>query len=121
MAFGLKMVFKHLHLHAKLAQLRFDRLSICTTFSIPGFEQLTLAALLTLLFQLLSEAGNVKVINRSNLISKLQALEYIEGLNMARKAQGFFRMVNIIPGPIGMFRKWAKQFYTVPRAEDAAA
>ncbi len=52
-------------------------------------------------------AGNVKVINRSNLISKLQALEYIEGLNMARKAQGFFRMVNIIPGPIGMFRKSA--------------
>ncbi len=52
-------------------------------------------------------AGNVKVINRENLISKLQALEYIEGLNMARKAQGFFRMVNIIPGPIGMFRKSA--------------
>ncbi len=52
-------------------------------------------------------AGNVKVVNRSNLISKLQALEYIEGLNMARKAQGFFRMVNIIPGPIGMFRKSA--------------
>ncbi len=52
-------------------------------------------------------AGNVKVVNRSNMISKLQALEYIEGLNMARKAQGFFRMVNIIPGPIGMFRKSA--------------
>lgn len=52
-------------------------------------------------------AGNVKVVNRENLISKLQALEYIEGLNMARKAQGFFRMVNIIPGPIGMFRKSA--------------
>lgn len=52
-------------------------------------------------------AGNVKVINRTNLITKLQALEYIEGLNMARKAQGFFRMVNIIPGPIGMFRKSA--------------
>lgn len=52
-------------------------------------------------------AGNVKVINRSNLWSRLQALEYIEGLNMVRKAQGFFRTVNIIPGPIGVFRKSA--------------
>jgi poly-beta-1,6 N-acetyl-D-glucosamine synthase len=52
-------------------------------------------------------AGNVKVINRENVLTKLQALEYIEGLNMARKAQGFFRMVNIIPGPIGLFRKSA--------------
>ncbi len=54
-------------------------------------------------------AGNVKVINRSNLWSRLQALEYIEGLNMVRKAQGFFRTVNIIPGPIGVFRKSALQ------------
>jgi cellulose synthase/poly-beta-1,6-N-acetylglucosamine synthase-like glycosyltransferase len=54
-------------------------------------------------------AGNVKVVNRGNLIAKLQALEYIEGLNMARKAQGFFRMVNIIPGPVGFFRKSALQ------------
>lgn len=52
-------------------------------------------------------AGNVKVVNRTNLISKLQALEYIEGLNMVRKAQGFFRLVNIIPGPVGLFRKSA--------------
>jgi poly-beta-1,6 N-acetyl-D-glucosamine synthase len=52
-------------------------------------------------------AGNVKVVNRTNLVCKLQALEYIEGLNMARKAQGFFRMVNIIPGPVGLFRKSA--------------
>jgi cellulose synthase/poly-beta-1,6-N-acetylglucosamine synthase-like glycosyltransferase len=52
-------------------------------------------------------AGNVKVVNRGNLLAKLQALEYIEGLNMARKAQGFFRMVNIIPGPVGFFRKQA--------------
>src|SRR5689334_12010262 len=42
-------------------------------------------------------AGNVKVCNRVNLWSKLQALEYIEGLNMARRAQGFVRVVNIIP------------------------
>ncbi|MBM4370733.1 MAG: glycosyltransferase family 2 protein [Deltaproteobacteria bacterium] len=52
-----------------------------------------------------SVAGNVKVRNRVNLWTRLQALEYIEGLNMVRQAQGFFRSVNIIPGPIGMFRK----------------
>ncbi len=52
-------------------------------------------------------AGNVKVVNRSNFWSRLQALEYIEGLNMVRKAQGFFRTVNIIPGPIGVFRRSA--------------
>ncbi len=50
-------------------------------------------------------AGNVKVVNRRNLLCKLQALEYIEGLNLSRKAQGFFRIVNIIPGPIGLFRR----------------
>jgi len=50
-------------------------------------------------------AGNVKVKNRFNLWTRLQALEYVEGLNMVRQAQGFFRSVNIIPGPIGMFRR----------------
>ena len=52
-------------------------------------------------------AGNVKVINRHNIWTKLQALEYIEGLNIVRKAQAFFRSVNVIPGPIGIFRRAA--------------
>ena len=52
-------------------------------------------------------AGSVKVINRTNWLASLQALEYLEGLNMVRSAQGFFRLVNIIPGPIGMFRRSA--------------
>ena len=50
-------------------------------------------------------AGNVKVVNRRNFWARVQALEYIEGLNMARRAQGFMRAVNIIPGPIGVFRR----------------
>jgi len=50
-------------------------------------------------------AGNVKVLNRENMLTNIQALEYVEGLAMARKAQSFFRAVNIIPGPLGMFRK----------------
>jgi poly-beta-1,6 N-acetyl-D-glucosamine synthase len=52
-------------------------------------------------------AGNVKVINRHNIWTKLQALEYIEGLNIVRNAQAFFRSVNVIPGPIGIFRRTA--------------
>jgi poly-beta-1,6-N-acetyl-D-glucosamine synthase len=50
-------------------------------------------------------AGNVKVLNRDSMWSKIQALEYVEGLAMARKAQSYMRAVNIIPGPLGMFRK----------------
>jgi len=52
-------------------------------------------------------AGNVKVINRDRLWTKLQTLEYIEGLNVMKKAEGFLRIVNIVPGAIGIFRKEA--------------
>jgi poly-beta-1,6-N-acetyl-D-glucosamine synthase len=52
-------------------------------------------------------AGNVKVVNRRNLLTWLQALEYVEGLNMLRRAQAFFHLVNIVPGPLGLFRRRA--------------
>jgi poly-beta-1,6 N-acetyl-D-glucosamine synthase len=52
-------------------------------------------------------AGNVKVMNRNKFYTDLQALEYVEGLNMVRSAQSYVRLVNIIPGPIGIFRKTA--------------
>jgi len=68
-------------------------------------------------------AGNVKVVNRRNVWTRLQALEYIEGLNMARRAQAFARIVNIIPGPIGIFRRDVLQqlggYETDTFAEDA--
>lgn len=68
-------------------------------------------------------AGNVKVLNRRKMVTDLQALEYIEGLNMARAAQSYFKLVNIIPGPIGLFRKKALEdagFYSSDTfAEDA--
>jgi cellulose synthase/poly-beta-1,6-N-acetylglucosamine synthase-like glycosyltransferase len=54
-------------------------------------------------------AGNVKVLNRKKFFTDLQALEYVEGLNMARSAQSAIRLVNIIPGPIGVFRRAAIQ------------
>jgi len=49
-------------------------------------------------------AGSVYVVNQDHIITRLQALEYIEGLNMVRNGQSLLKMVNIIPGPIGMFR-----------------
>jgi len=52
-------------------------------------------------------AGNVKVVNRNKLLTRLQALEYVEGLNMPRRSQGLFNLVNIVPGPMGIFRKKA--------------
>lgn len=52
-------------------------------------------------------AGNVKVMNRKKFLTDLQALEYVEGLNLARAAQSYAKLVNIIPGPIGLFRKKA--------------
>lgn len=52
-------------------------------------------------------AGSVYVSNQNTLLTKLQALEYVEGLNMVRNGQAFLKLVNIIPGPIGMFRKSA--------------
>ncbi len=68
-------------------------------------------------------AGNVKVRNRGKLITKLQALEYIEGLNLPRRAQGFIAAVNIVPGPVGLFRREALEevggYDTDTFAEDA--
>ena len=68
-------------------------------------------------------AGNVKVENRGRIVTKLQALEYIEGLNMPRRAQGFISAVNIVPGPIGLFRREALEeiggYDTDTFAEDA--
>jgi len=55
--------------------------------------------------QIAAVAGSVYVANQINLWTKLQALEYIEGLNMVRNGQALLKLVNIIPGPIGMFRK----------------
>lgn len=52
-------------------------------------------------------AGAVEVVNRGSLWSKLQFLEYVKGLNLVRRAQGYVRGVSIVPGPIGMFRKSA--------------
>ncbi|MEM1095124.1 MAG: glycosyltransferase [Bacteroidota bacterium] len=90
-------------------------IQVCTSdfvLCVDGDSQLSPNTLRSCIHHFLDErvgavAGNVKVMNRNNLWTTLQALEYVEGLNMARAAQSSLKLVNIIPGPLGMFRKQA--------------
>jgi poly-beta-1,6 N-acetyl-D-glucosamine synthase len=52
-------------------------------------------------------AGNVKVGNRVNLLTKLQALEYIREINLRRRALDLLNTIYVVPGAIGAFRKSA--------------
>ncbi len=52
-------------------------------------------------------AGHVRVENRGTAWSALQALEYIVGYGLAKRAQSAARAVCIVPGPLGAFRKSA--------------
>ena len=49
-------------------------------------------------------AGNVKVGNRHGLLTKLQALEYVVGINLHRRSEASLQNVTVVPGPIGAFR-----------------
>ena len=51
--------------------------------------------------------GFVDIINTSKLITRLQQLEYLIGLNFIRRGLSLFNIVTVVPGPIGMFRKEA--------------
>jgi len=50
-------------------------------------------------------AGNIKVVNRSNWLERCQALEYIIGINLLRRAQAAFGVVQVMPGPLSAFRR----------------
>ena len=50
-------------------------------------------------------AGNVKVGNRSTLLSRLQALEYVVSLNLDRRAQARINSISVVPGAAGSFRR----------------
>ena len=52
-------------------------------------------------------AGNVKVLNKNNLLTKCQALEYIVDLNIYRRVFDAFGAVPVVPGPLAAFRKSA--------------
>jgi len=50
-------------------------------------------------------AGNIKVRNRVNWITKCQALEYITGIQIIRRAFDIFGSITIVPGALGAFKK----------------
>lgn len=52
-------------------------------------------------------AGNIKVRNRVNWLTKCQALEYIAGIQINRRAFDFLGSITIVAGALGAFRKSA--------------
>lgn len=67
-------------------------------------------------------AGNVKVGNRINLITRWQALEYITSQNVDRLAYAQLNAVTVVPGAIGAWRRQALEevggYLTDTLAED---
>lgn len=50
-------------------------------------------------------AGNVKVGNRHNLLTKWQALEYITSQNLDRRAYDAWNAIIVVPGAVGAYRR----------------
>ncbi len=50
-------------------------------------------------------AGNVKVGNRHNLITKLQAVEYVTNQNLDRRAFDVLNAITVVPGAVGAWRR----------------
>jgi poly-beta-1,6 N-acetyl-D-glucosamine synthase len=50
-------------------------------------------------------AGNIKVRNRMNWLTWIQALEYVASIEIIRRAFDFFGSITIVPGALGAFRK----------------
>jgi len=50
-------------------------------------------------------AGQIRVRNRKNILTRLQALEYVMANGTLRMAQSYRATVLLIPGPIGLFRR----------------
>ncbi|HXC54347.1 MAG TPA: polysaccharide deacetylase family protein [Rhizomicrobium sp.] len=67
-------------------------------------------------------AGNAKVGNRTNMITRWQALEYIVAQNLERRALAALGTLTVIPGAVGAWRKSALQamggFHSDTLAED---
>jgi cellulose synthase/poly-beta-1,6-N-acetylglucosamine synthase-like glycosyltransferase/peptidoglycan/xylan/chitin deacetylase (PgdA/CDA1 family)/spore germination protein YaaH len=57
--------------------------------------------------KLAAVAGNAKVGNRVNIVTKWQALEYITAQNLERRALARLGAMTVIPGAIGAWRKQA--------------
>jgi len=57
--------------------------------------------------RLAAVAGNAKVGNRINIVTKWQALEYITAQNLERRALARLGAMTVVPGAIGAWRKQA--------------
>lgn len=64
---------------------------------IRGFQDSRVAAI----------AGNAKVGNRLNILTRWQALEYIVSQNLDRRAFEFINCISVVPGSIGAWRRSA--------------
>ena len=66
-------------------------------------------------------AGQIRVRNRHNVLTRLQAMEYLMGNGCARMAMSFSGTVLIVAGPLGLFRRWVLEevFLQYGRAERA--
>jgi peptidoglycan-N-acetylglucosamine deacetylase len=68
-------------------------------------------------------AGNAKVGNRVNLLTRWQALEYITSQNLERRAFSLLNCITVVPGAVGAWRRElverAGGFTSVTLAEDA--
>jgi cellulose synthase/poly-beta-1,6-N-acetylglucosamine synthase-like glycosyltransferase len=52
-------------------------------------------------------AGNIRVINKNNVLTYCQAVEYAVGINLHRAATTSFGVVEVLPGPLSAFRRRA--------------
>lgn len=72
--------------------------------------------------KLAAVAGNVKVGNQLNLLTRWQAIEYVTSQNFDRMAYANINAITVVPGAIGAFRKSAIEkiggFTTDTLAED---
>lgn len=55
--------------------------------------------------QIGAASGNIRVLNRVNLLTKLQAYEYLMAMEMGRRFQAISGMLMIIPGAFGAVRR----------------
>ncbi len=73
------------------------------------FEKQTVRALIAEMVdpQVGAVAGNAKVGNRINLVTRWQALEYVTSQNLDRRAFALLDCISVIPGAVGSWRKSA--------------
>ena len=83
----------------------------------PSFEPTTIAQLVRWFADptVGAVAGNAKVGNRINLITRWQALEYVTGQNLERRALAGAWRITVVPGAVGAWRREALERWAASR------